>query len=359
MKGGLRSWFAQVKRVNYPRTSLALCVGVAGALLFLWIGAPMPWMLGPLAGCLIASLLGAPLAAPTVFRSPMAAMIGVMLGSGYGPQLLGYVANWWATIAGLLAFMLVAGAVCVAYFRCVARYDFPTAYFAGMPGGVVEMVLLGENSGADLRRVALVHAARIVFTVFSIPFIVQWVEGGQIVRSATSSTSLLDMRADSLLWLLVTFSGGLVLGGLVNLPARYLLGPLIVSVIVHISGISTFKPPWELVALAQLVLGSVIGCRFAGSRTVDILQIFLASLGSCFLMILLSCAFAFGVSHLTEYTLTELLLAYSPGGLAEMGVLALALHLDVALVSTHHVLRIFLVVICARSLMPLFGIKRE
>ncbi|MFC5584192.1 AbrB family transcriptional regulator [Nitratireductor kimnyeongensis] len=358
MEGGLRSWFAQVRHVDYPRTLLALCIGVAGAVVFLWIEAPMPWMLGPLAGCLIASLLGVPLAAPTAFRSPMAAMIGVMLGSGYGPQLLDYVFNWWATIAGLLAFMLVAGMICVAYFRLVARYDFPTAYFAGMPGGVVEMVLLGENSGADLRRVALVHAGRIVFTVFSIPFIVQWVEGGQIVRSAAASVSLLDMHAGSLFWLLTTFSGGLMLGRLINLPARYLLGPLIVSVAVHMSGLSTFKPPWELVAVAQLVLGSVIGCRFAGSRTRDILQIFLVSLGSCFLMILLSCAFAFGVSHLTQYTLTELLLAYSPGGLAEMGVLALALQLDVALVSTHHVLRIFLVVIGARALMPLFGIKK-
>jgi uncharacterized membrane protein AbrB (regulator of aidB expression) len=83
------------------------------------------------------------------------------------------------------------------------------------------------------------------------------------------------------------------------------------------------------------------------------------SLGSSVLMIGLSVMFAWGVSHLTQYTLTELLLAYSPGGLAEMGLLALALQLEVALVSTHHILRILLVVAGASILMPLFGISKR
>jgi len=40
-------------------------------------------------------------------------------------------------------------------------------------------------------------------------------------------------------------------------------------------------------------------------------------------------------------------LAYAPGGLAEMSLIALALHADVAFVSSHHVVRILLIVTLA------------
>jgi membrane AbrB-like protein len=342
--------------LDYRRLAVALCVGVIGGLTFSWIGTPMPWMLGPLCACLLASLVNVPLAAPMAIRPPMTAMIGVMMGAGYSPALFGQVGSWWATILGLVVFMALAGLVCVSYFRLVARYDFATAYFAGMPGGLVEMVLLGENSGADMRKVALTHSARIVFTVMSIPFLVQWLEGAPIARMAASDISMLDMNLTDYGWLAFTLLAGLLLGRFVKLPSRYLMGPLIISVAVHISGLSTFKPPWELVLVAQVVLGTVIGCRFSGSGTLEILGILVVAFGSCVLMIGLSIVFALGVSYVTQYTLIELLLAYSPGGLAEMGLLALALNVEVALVSTHHILRILIVATGASLLMPLFGI---
>lgn len=352
-------WSDRYRGLNYKRMALAVGLGVLGGTVFTLIGTPMPWMLGPLFACLVASLFSVPMESPVAFRAPMTAMIGVMMGAGYSPALVSQIGNWWATILGLIIFMTVAGAACVAYFRFVAGYDFKTAYFSGMPGGLVEMVLLGDQSGADMRKVALIHAARIVFTVFTIPFIVQWLEGGSVVRGAVDSISLMQMDLTAFGWLVFTLVAGLALGRYVKMPARYLMGPLIVSVIVHISGVSNFKAPWELVVIAQLVLGTTIGCRFAGSRTREILWILLISIGSTAILLSLSMGFAMIVSHLTQYSLTELLLAYSPGGLAEMGLLALALHLEVALVSTHHILRIFFVAFGASMLMPLFGIKKR
>lgn len=352
-------WSDRYKGLDYKRMALALGLGVLGGSVFTLLGTPMPWMLGPLFACLLASLFSVPLESPVSFRAPMTAMIGVMMGAGYSPALFGQIGSWWATILGLVVFMAVAGAACVTYFRFVAGYDFKTAYFCGMPGGLVEMVMLGDQSGADMRKVALIHAARIVFTVFSIPFVVQWLEGGDIATGTIDSISLMEMDPGAFGWLAFTLVGGLLLGRYVKMPARYLMGPLIVSVFVHITGLSNFKAPWELVVIAQLVLGTTIGCRFAGSRTREILGILLISVGSTIILLSLSIGAALIVSNLTQYSLTELLLAYSPGGLAEMGLLALALHLEVALVSTHHILRIFFVVFGASTLMPLFGIAKR
>ncbi|HSK41850.1 MAG TPA: AbrB family transcriptional regulator, partial [Arenibaculum sp.] len=45
--------------------------------------------------------------------------------------------------------------------------------------------------------------------------------------------------------------------------------------------------------------------------------------------------------------LSGLILAYAPGGLAEMSLIALSLDLDTAFVSTHHMVRIILIVVLA------------
>jgi membrane AbrB-like protein len=349
----------RLKGINYPRIALALGLGALGGLSFSWLGTPMPWMLGSLFACIVGSVIGLPIAPPAALRSPMTAIVGVMMGAGYSPELIGYLSTWWVTLLGLVLFMATAGVVCVTYFRVVARYDFPTAYFAGMPGGLVEMMSLAEGSGADGRRVALIHSARIVLTVFSVPFIVQWLEGTTVARVGGQGVSMFEMDATAYFWLTICVGGGLLLARFVKLPSRYLMGPLIVSVVVHITGLSSFKPPWELVLVAQLVLGTVIGCRFAGSRASELLQILWVSLGSTILLIGISAAFALLVSRLTSYSLSELLLAYSPGGLAEMGLLALALNLEVALVSTHHIFRILIVVAGATAIMPLFGIGKR
>ena len=57
----------------------------------------------------------------------------------------------------MAAFILVSGAACVAYFRRVTGFDLLTAYFAGMPGSLVDMVIVGEDKGGDAE--ALSHQA--------------------------------------------------------------------------------------------------------------------------------------------------------------------------------------------------------
>ena len=42
-----------------------------------------------------------------------------------------------------------------------------------------------------------------------------------------------------------------------------------------------------------------------------------------------------------------LVLAYAPGGLAEMSLVALALSIDIAFVATHHAFRLFIVLMLA------------
>jgi membrane AbrB-like protein len=122
------------------------------------------------------------------------------------------------------------------------------------------------------------------------------------------------------------------------------------SALAHLTGITSSRPPQELVAVAQIVIGAALGCRFAGVRLKTVSRVLTVSTGASLMMLALTVACSFGINRLTGIPVPGLLLAFSPGGLAEMSLIALALGIDAAFVSTHQLLRILIVIFLA----PLF-----
>ncbi|MGP9819510.1 AbrB family transcriptional regulator [Salinarimonas sp. NSM] len=343
--GELRSGFAEMapSRFPYARFLAALVLGTIGGYLFFRAGLPLPWMLGPMTVCTLAALVRAPISAPPVVRPPMSAVIGVLLGAAFTPDVIGRLDEWVISTIGLAAFVAVSGLVVVTYFRVVARFDPVTAYFSGMPGGLVEMVIVGEAKGGDGRTIALIHSARILLVVMTLPFLVQWVEGVALGARPAAGPSVLDAPLSAEAWILVCGLVGTFLGHVLRLPAKVLLGPMLVSAAVHVTGVSDFRPPVEIVAGAQVVLGVTIGARFLGTPPREILRILVLSVGSTVILLALTLAFASVVGRIMGLGTVPLILAYSPGGLAEMSLVAIAVQTEVAFVAAHHIIRIVLV----------------
>jgi uncharacterized protein len=352
-----RVWVRAFSPSSFPygRFLAALLIGAAGGWTFVRLNLPLPWMLGSMTACTLAALLRAPIAAPAAVRPPMTMVIGVMLGVGFTPQIIESVAHWFPTVLGLVGFILVSGAACVAYFYRIARFDLPTAYFAGMPGGLVEMVIAGEDKGGDARTIALVHSARILLVVLTLPFLVQLMSGSDLGARPQLGLSIFETPWRDEMWLIATALTGALVGHAMRLPARLLLGPMLVSAGVHALGWTRFAPAIEIVNGAQLVLGTTIGSRFVGTAPREILRILALSLGSTVILLTITAAFAAGVSHVSSYDRIPLLLAYSPGGLAEMSLVALSLGIEVAFVAAHHIIRVFIVMVGAT---PAFAVLR-
>jgi membrane AbrB-like protein len=336
----------------YARFALALAIGTAGGLAFSWLRLPLPWILGAMTACTLAALGRAPIAAPGIVRPPMTAVIGVMLGAGFTPQVVESAPSWLPTIAGLALFVLLSGAACVTYFRKAGGFDAATAYFAGMPGGLIEMVVVGDEKGGDARTIALVHSARILLVVLSLPFLIQLLSGVDLGPRAQLGESVAGTPWTDQLWFVATAVVGAIAGRLLRLPAYLLVGPMLASALVHTLGLSSFVPPTEVVIVAQLILGTTIGCRFASSAPHEILRILWLSLGSTAILLGLTLVFAVAISRVSDYGVVPLLLAFSPGGLAEMSLVALSLGIEVAFVATHHIIRVVFVMAAAG---PVFG----
>lgn len=338
-------------RFPYGRFALAMMLSFCGALVFNHFQLPLAWMLGAMTFCLLATLVRLPVAAPTTVRPPVIALIGVLLGSGFTPQVITSIPGWLPTLLGLFAFILVSGLVCIFYLHKIGGFDLQTSYFAGMPGGLAEMIVLGDEKGADTRVIAMVQSARVFTIVMVVPFLVQWLSGTDIANRGTSTRlSIFDADWTVLLWLLGTAFAGSLLGHMLRLPSKYLLGTMIASVVVHATGLTNFSLPYEIVSVAQLVMGAIVGCRFAGTPPRDILRVLGLSLGATAMLLVITICFAEGMSMVSSYGGIPLILAYSPAGIAEMSLIAIVLQIEVAFVATHHIVRIFAVMLGARLL---------
>ena len=119
---------------------------------------------------------------------------------------------------------------------------------------------------------------------------------------------------------------------------------MLASAAVHVVGWSDSHPPDAIVAFAQIVIGAAVGTRFTGLRVGEVVATLGHGAVMTTMMLVLSALFAVAIHPLAGLALLPLLIAYVPGGVAEMALVALALGIDPAFVTTHHAIRIALVV---------------
>ena len=331
---------------SFLRVALALAIGAAGGWLFKTVTMPLPWMLGSMAFCTAAAVAGAPIRAPVRIRPYMIVVVGIMLGSGYNPAMLDRAGEWLGSLSMLLAYVVVVGGAGLVYFRLFSRYDPVTSYFCAMPGGFNEMVMMGAEMGGDERKIALTHASRVLLVVFTVPLWLRLTGQLDIASRTTLSTGLADVAlADYLL--LAACSIGWPIAERLRIPAGLLVGPMLLSAVLHLGGITESQPPTLIVNLAQLFIGTTVGCRFTGASKREVGQALVIGAGLAALMLVLTTLFAYAISSFAGVGFAVGMLAFSPGGLAEMALVGLALGVDVAFIATHHVARILLVVMLA------------
>ncbi len=325
--------------------AVSLAIGAIGGIIFQWLEMPLAWMIGAMIFTTVAALSGAPVRGSNRLRSIMVPVLGIMLGSGFSPETLARVHLWVPSITAMLAFVIIVIGCIATYLYRVAGYGPVTAFFSAAPGGLATMAVIGTELGGDERRIGLTHSIRILITVLIIPFYFKIFEG-YVPGGFASLGSITDLSLrDGLI--LGACALGFPLFKVLRLPSAQILGPMTLSACVHIFGLTTAKPPVELINLAQLVIGTGIGARFAGVSVKRLFHVMLAAAGGTFFMVGLAALAAFGLSTVTPLPFDAIWLAFAPGGLAEMTLISLAMGIDVAFVSTHHLIRVTFMVVAA------------
>ena len=320
-------------------------IALGGVALFQLVNIPLPWLLGPICACLVAAILGVRLDGYKPLTDGMRTILGVAVGATLTPVVLSSIPGMWPTLLMVPCLIGMIGLVGIPYFQRLWGYDFTTSYYAAMPGGFQDMVLFGEETGGNVRMLSLIHATRLLVIVVTLPFLLAGV--WQADLGAPPGVPLVTVPAYELalmaLCAIVGWQGARRLG----LFGASILGPLILTTAVTLAGFLHARPPSEAIWMAQFFIGMTIGAKYSGITLTEVRRDLLAGLGFCVLLILPT-GVVVQVSLLTGLAPgMEALLAFAPGGQAELTVLALIVGADMAFVVTHHVLRIFLVILGA------------
>ncbi len=327
-----------------------LTLAAAGGAVALWAGLPMPWLLGALIATATAAIraAGKGLFAqhfPQGARRYFVAVVGVMIGQSFTPGLLATLSGLWLSLAGIAVFVVLAQGVGYLLFRHIGGHDRRTAMFAAMPGGLIEAVTFGERYGADVQVITLQHFARVILVVAAIPLAFQLWSGHRV----GSAAGLMRIGADAGLADLALTLGfaalGIWLGKVLRLPAPVLIGPLLISATLHATRLTDATTPGWLLGLAQLVIGTGLGTSFGGIKQAQLLRAFAMAGLSVTLYLGLGIGFALVLARLTAIPLPALIISFAPGGVTEMGLVALSLNLSPIIVAAHHVFRITLTVL--------------
>jgi membrane AbrB-like protein len=246
----------------------------------------------------------------------------------------------------LFLFIPVAHAAGFTLFRRIGKLDPNTAWFASMPGGLIEAITMGEERGADLKMLNLLQFLRLIVCILAVPTLFMLVEGvavGSASGARITSTGTLDIT-DAIV---LTICGilGLLVGRRIGLPAAIITGPILFSGAAHLAGLTDAVPPPWMISLTQLVVGLTLGIRFAGLSRREIRTCVALTILNVGALLVIATLFGLILSGIVGERVEAVILAFAPGGVVEMSLIAISLEISVIYVTIHHVARILLAVL--------------
>ncbi|RID89574.1 AbrB family transcriptional regulator [Gemmobacter lutimaris] len=335
---------------------MTLGLAVAGTAVFKLLGLPLPFLFGPMTACLIAALAGAPLRGMGQVSVAARTILGVAVGASITPEVVGRIPQMAGSVALVPVYVVLIGLVGVPFFRRLG-YDPVTSWYAAMPGGLQDMVIFGTEAGGDGRALALIHATRVLVIVTLAPMILTGLCGAGLTGAVGAPI------ADLPLGELILMAGAALVGWKgaerVGLFGASILGPMIVTAVLSLTGLIHSRPPAEAIWAAQLFIGLGIGVQYVGVTLRELRSFILSGLAFVVLLAVLAAIFTeivtlSGLAHPVEG-----FLAFAPGGQAEMTVLALVAGADLGFVILHHLTRIVVVILGAPIAARLIGIRRR
>jgi hypothetical protein len=319
-----------------------LAVAAAGGATLGLTGFPAGWLSGSILAVAGASLAGRPMLIPTLLMRAIFVLIGISLGAVVTPETLHGMATYPLSIAVLLlamAFISIGGA---GYLRLIHRWGEVDAYLAAAPGGMSQVLALGAELGGDLRAIAIVQSIRVVVIAVGLPAGLSLL--GLVGHAAPRATGVLTLAVlDELAILVAVSTLAALVAYRVRFPGGLLFGAMLTSAVLHGSGLIHAVMPWWVANTAMVAMGAITGSRFANTPPRLLLNFVGAAFGSFVVAVAIAAVFAAVLISVLSLRAAEVMIAFAPGSVDAMMLLALALNLDPVYVGAHHLTRIFFV----------------
>ena len=332
-----------------------LAISGAGGLTLGLSGMPAGYLSGSILAVAAASLAGRPMLMPTPLVRVLLVLIGISLGAVVTPATLNGITTYPLSIGILIVAMACIGFCGANYLRVMHGWDKVTAYLAAAPGGLSQVMALAAELEVDMRSIAIVQTVRVAVIAVGLPAGLSLLGLAGHARRGVGST-FNSAQLDELAILLAASTAAAFVANRIRFPGGLLFGAMLTSAALHGSGAIHVVMPWWVTNSVMIAFGAVTGSRFAGTPLRLLANFLGAAVGSFAVAVAVTAMFAAGLVGVLNLPIGEVMIAYAPGAVDAMMLLALALNLDPVYVGAHHLVRIFFVSMAmpllARRAMP-------
>jgi membrane AbrB-like protein len=320
----------------WRRTAATLALGVAGGGVAMAADAPAPWLVGSALAVGAAAVLRLRVDMTDPLRDLAFAMIGISMGSNVSSETPALLARWPASLAALLASLVVTLAASSGYLVRFRGWDRETALLSATPGALGLALGLAAQGHGDIRAISLSQAIRLMMLTAGMPILVgaSGLGGVAVARQAMAFPALAAL-------LVAAFVAGAALRRL-RVPAPLLLGGMATSAAAQVLGLASGGIPVAAAVPAFVITGSFVGARFRGVTWPELRGGLRSGLVMVAIAGAISAVFAVAVAWGLRIPFGQAWVAFAPGGVETMAAMAMALGFDPAYVGAHHVLRIVL-----------------
>ena len=334
-------YYSSFKQLFSKKFISVILVSIPSAIVADYFNIPLAWMLGPMIITSIAALAGLKIIMPKIALSSILIILGLHIGNYIDENLFNQMINWIWTSLIMLIYIIVCILIVAKYLQKFSGYSEKASIFSAAPGALGPLMILAENEKTDLSQVATSHLIRLIIIITVIPFI--------IVNNTNSEILLIDefdyMSQNHInLFLLVAASLFFIfIFDKIKIPAALLSGTLFASGLLQITDIASYKLPDASINFCLLILGASVGCRFAEKTVKEIANNSLHSVVATTILVLLGLVAAYIAAFFVDTNLLTLILSFSPGGIYEVAVIAIAFDLDPDFVAFHHIIRLLFI----------------
>jgi len=333
------------------RLAVTFAVALASGWGFLQLGFPAPYLMGSLFGVWIGgglvTRLQPHLGVARWFHKPVVLGLGVLIGATFNQAVLEQAEKWSLTLVTMVGTTFVVTVIGYLFLRRFRGYEPRLAILCSVPGGQAEAIAMAREMVDRDYVVALFHLVRVVIVFITTPLLLRLIEGQDAVDQSNvalqTMPGIFELPAmDIIIFILLGVVGMLIARGL-RIPMPYLLGPMGLSTVFHLMGWADLPRVNEFVILAQLAIGGAVGARLAKVPFRELLGYLTdacantAVILGAYLLATMVIVKVTGISFLAAW------LAFVPGGLYEVTLLALIFGFDVAFVAFHHTVRVMLI----------------
>ena len=318
-----------------------IIISIPSAIIADYFNIPLAWMLGPMIVTSIAALAGLKVVMPKIALSSILIILGLHIGNYIDQNLFNQMINWIWTSVIMLIYIIICILIVSKYLQKISGYSEKASILSAAPGALGPLMILAENEKTDLSQVATSHLIRLLIIITVIPFI--------IVNNTGSETLLLDnfdyksQNHLNLILLIIASLFFIFIFDKIRVPAALLSGTLFASGLLQITDIASYKLPDASINFCLLILGASVGCRFAEKTVKEIANNSLHSIVATTILVLLGLIAAYVATFFVDTNILTLILSFSPGGIYEVAVIAIAFDLDPDFVAFHHIIRLLFI----------------